>query len=76
MAQHPDKITVNIHVTVEGSETVDNADPDFRATAFCPVCCSTIDVEGTGLQRLECSHCGQVQWLIIDAERFHAHSAV
>lgn len=51
-------------------------DPEFSATAFCPVCCSTIDVAGTGRQQLFCAHCGQEISMIIDPERFHRYSAV
>lgn len=51
-------------------------DPSFTATAFCPVCCSTLDVEGDGLVILDCVHCEQRIWLVVDIERFHAHSAV
>jgi uncharacterized Zn finger protein len=51
-------------------------DDKFSATAFCPTCCSTVDVVGTGKKDLTCAHCGQVWTMHVDPELFHKYSAV
>lgn len=54
----------------------DQPEPDFSGTAFCPVCCSTVDVvcvDGEKVE-LDCVSCEQVWEMKIDANRFATHS--
>lgn len=51
-------------------------DATFSATAFCPVCCSTVDVVGEGTHLLTCARCGQVWTMIATAARFERFSAL
>jgi transcription elongation factor Elf1 len=51
-----------------------STDTEFQAIAFCPVCCTNIDVEGAGRQELQCGSCGQEFSMDVDPERFAQHS--
>lgn len=40
----------------------------FTCIVFCPVCCSTIDVEGDGEKQFDCTNCETHFSVVLDRE--------
>jgi len=49
---------------------------EFVGIAFCPVCCTNIDLEGDAGEtvKLTCGSCGQEFEMVLDPQRFAEHS--